>query len=73
MGCKTRQSGYNECYEGDTIQVGNLETMVKNDHGIRWFETQHSTNCKYVNTLEALAEWTEKFKPMSKFYRCIHN
>ena len=57
------QSRYNKCYEGDVVEVGNLENMDKNENGIRWFETQHSANCRYTNTVIQLSGWKKEFTP----------
>ena len=57
------QPGYNTCFKGDVVEVGNLENMDKNENGIRWFETQYSANCRYTNTIRHLSEWTKDFKP----------
>ena len=61
------QSNYNQCFEGDVVEVGNLEKMEKNENGIRWFETQHSENCRFANTVTSLADWKTEFKPNGKF------
>ena len=45
------------------VEVGNLEKMDKNENGIRWFETQHSDNCRFTNTVRHLSEWTKDFLP----------
>ena len=42
------------------LQVGDLENMEFNNDGtsdIRWFETQHSDECRYANSVEDLACW----------------
>ena len=57
------QTGYNTCFEGDVVEVGNLEKMDKNENGIRWFETQYSDNCRFTNTIKHLSEWTKDFLP----------
>ena len=61
------QSEYNRCYEGDVVEVGNLENMEKNKNGIRWFETQHSENCRFTNTVEHLDDWKTDFEPNGEF------
>ena len=60
------QDGYNKCFEGDVVEVGNLEKMEKNENGIRWFETQSSENCRFTNTVRDLSKWTEDFKTNGK-------
>ena len=61
--------GFNKCYEGDTIEVGNLENIEKNDNGIRWFETQtNSSTCRYANSVTELGLWLDEFKPNGKFW-----
>ena len=60
------QDGYNKCFEGDVVEVGNLEKMEKNENGIRWFETQSSENCRFTNTVRELGKWTEDFKTNGK-------
>jgi len=57
-----QKDGYNKCFEGDNLEVGNLEKMEKNENGIRWFETQSSENCRFTNTVRQLSKWTEDFK-----------
>ena len=49
------------------MKVGNLEQMNKNENGIRWFETEYSTNCRYANSVEQLSGWREAFKPNGKY------
>ena len=48
------------CMKGDAFQVGDLENMEPNNDrtsDIRWFETQHSHECRYANSVENLASW----------------
>ena len=56
--------------KSDAIQVGDLENMELNEESasdIRWFETQHSENCRYANSVEDLANWRNE-KDVGRFF-----